>query len=123
MARKVQPRGRFLSYNNSVIGFTDTASLVVKSSEYEYGGSLPLLTGLIDLSCNNLSSEIPEEMTRLQGLMFLNLSVDHLEGQVPMEIGAMTSLESLDLQEQTFGCYSTKRCRYIILEPFKCVAQ
>ena len=36
-------------------------------------------------------------MTRLQGLMFLNLSVNHLEGQVPMEIGAMTSLESIDL--------------------------
>ena len=36
-------------------------------------------------------------MTRLQGLMFLNLSVNHLEGQLPMEIGAMTSLESLDL--------------------------
>ena len=97
MARKVQPRGRFLSYNNSIIGFTDTTSLVVKSSEYEYGGSLPLLTGLIDLSCNNLSSEIPEELTGLQGLMFLNLSVNHLEGQVPMEIGAMTSLESIDL--------------------------
>ena len=77
MARKVQPRGRFLSYNNSIIGFTDTASLVVKSSEYEYGGSLPLLTGLIDLSCNNLSSEIPEELTGLQGLMFSNLSVNH----------------------------------------------
>ncbi|XP_034710522.1 receptor-like protein EIX2 [Vitis riparia] len=84
--------GKNLSY-----GFTDTASLVVKSSEYEYGGSLPLLTGLIDLSCNNLSSEIPEELTGLQGLMFLNLSVNHLEGQLPMEIGAMTSLESLDL--------------------------
>ncbi|RVW41917.1 LRR receptor-like serine/threonine-protein kinase GSO1 [Vitis vinifera] len=96
MASQVQPRGSFLSYNNSAIGFTDTASLVVKRTEYEYSGSLPLLT-LIDLSCNNLTGEIPKELTSLQGLIFLNLSVNHLEGQLPMEIGAMTSLESLDL--------------------------
>ncbi|KAJ9678912.1 hypothetical protein PVL29_020959 [Vitis rotundifolia] len=103
MARQVQPMGRFLSYNNSVVGFTDRASLVVKSSEYEYGGSLPLLTGLIDLSCNNLSSEIPEELASLQGLIthwspwFLNLSYNHLQGKIPVKIGALTSLESLEL--------------------------
>ncbi|KAL6321971.1 hypothetical protein AAG906_035887 [Vitis piasezkii] len=88
--------GKNLSY-----GFTDTASLVVKSSEYEYGGSLPLLTGLIDLSCNNLSSEIPEELTGLQGLMFLNLN--KLSGVIPQSVAGISFLSHLNVSHNNFS--------------------
>ncbi|CAL4984040.1 unnamed protein product [Urochloa decumbens] len=51
----------------------------------------------IDLSLNNLSGDIPEEIFALQGLVSLNLSRNHLGGNVPSRIGMMQSLESLDL--------------------------
>ncbi|RVW64018.1 Receptor-like protein 12 [Vitis vinifera] len=75
---------------------TDTATLVMKEVEYEYGNTLGLLVG-IDLSSNKFSGEIPEELTGLHGLIFLNLSNNHLQGKIPVKIGALTSLESLDL--------------------------
>ena len=75
---------------------TDTATLVMKGVEYEYGNTLGLLVG-IDLSSNKFSGEIPEELTGLHGLIFLNLSNNHLQGKIPVKIGALTSLESLDL--------------------------
>jgi hypothetical protein len=51
----------------------------------------------IDLSLNNLSGEIPEEIIILDALVNLNLSHNHFSRNVPYNIGAMRSLESLDL--------------------------
>ncbi|KAH7834589.1 hypothetical protein Vadar_017670 [Vaccinium darrowii] len=51
----------------------------------------------MDLSDNNISEEIPEEITSLLGLRSLNLSGNHLTGVIPKEIGNMGLLESLDL--------------------------
>ncbi|RVW13601.1 putative LRR receptor-like serine/threonine-protein kinase [Vitis vinifera] len=36
---------------------------------------------------HKLSGEIPEELTRLHGLMFLNLSNNHLQRKIPVKIG------------------------------------
>ncbi|KAJ4782561.1 LRR receptor-like serine/threonine-protein kinase GSO2 [Rhynchospora pubera] len=58
--------------------------------------TVALLTG-IDLSCNSLSGEIPEDLVKLQGLNFLNLSRNQLSGVIPQNIGNLTSLEVLDL--------------------------
>ncbi|CAL4984045.1 unnamed protein product [Urochloa decumbens] len=52
---------------------------------------------IIDLSLNNLSSEIPEEIATLDGLISLNLSWNHFSGNISSKLGAMQSLESLDL--------------------------
>ncbi|CAL5009289.1 unnamed protein product [Urochloa decumbens] len=52
---------------------------------------------IIDLSLNNLTSEIPEDIATLDGLISLNLSWNHFTGNVPSKLGAMQSLESLDL--------------------------
>ncbi|WVZ14939.1 hypothetical protein V8G54_012505 [Vigna mungo] len=51
----------------------------------------------IDLSCNDLSGEIPKEVVCLVGLVSLNLSRNNLSGEIPSEIGNLSSLESLDL--------------------------
>ncbi|KAL2334853.1 hypothetical protein Fmac_016066 [Flemingia macrophylla] len=51
----------------------------------------------IDLSCNNLTGDIPIEVGYLFGLMSLNLSRNNLSGEIPSEIGNLSSLESLDL--------------------------
>nr|CAD1820668.1 unnamed protein product [Ananas comosus var. bracteatus] len=51
----------------------------------------------IDLSNNNLSGEIPDEITDLQTQQYLNLSRNNLIGHIPEKIGEMRSLESLDL--------------------------
>ncbi|RZB61444.1 Receptor-like protein EIX2 [Glycine soja] len=51
----------------------------------------------IDLSCNNLTGEIPNEVGYLLGLVSLNLSRNNLSGEIPSQIGNLGSLESLDL--------------------------
>uniref|UniRef100_A0A0E0M8N9 Leucine-rich repeat-containing N-terminal plant-type domain-containing protein n=1 Tax=Oryza punctata TaxID=4537 RepID=A0A0E0M8N9_ORYPU len=53
--------------------------------------------GRIDLSSNSLTEDIPEELTYLQGLRFLNLSRNTLSGSIPERIGSLKPLESLDL--------------------------
>ncbi|XP_026444358.1 probable leucine-rich repeat receptor-like protein kinase At5g63930 [Papaver somniferum] len=51
----------------------------------------------IDLSCNILGGNIPEDIGLLQGLGVLNLSHNHLSSNIPASVGNMSSLESLDL--------------------------
>uniref|UniRef100_A0A0R0FYR4 Uncharacterized protein n=1 Tax=Glycine max TaxID=3847 RepID=A0A0R0FYR4_SOYBN len=51
----------------------------------------------IDLSSNHLTGEIPKEVGYLLGLVSLNLSRNNLSGEIPSRIGNLRSLESLDL--------------------------
>ncbi|KAE8683441.1 putative nucleic acid binding protein [Hibiscus syriacus] len=51
----------------------------------------------MDLSCNNLTGNIPSELGILKGLYALNLSHNGLSGNIPSTIGNMSLLESLDL--------------------------
>ncbi|XP_026444568.1 receptor-like protein EIX2 [Papaver somniferum] len=51
----------------------------------------------IDLSCNFLTGNIPQEIGLLEGLAMLNLSHNLLSGNIPSSVGNMSSLESLDL--------------------------
>ncbi|XP_051215340.1 uncharacterized protein [Lolium perenne] len=53
----------------------------------------------IDLSDNYLSQEIPNGLTALLGLRYLNLSRNHLLGSIPKDIGNLVLLESLDLSQ------------------------
>ncbi|GFQ01219.1 receptor-like protein 12 [Phtheirospermum japonicum] len=76
--------------------FIESASIATKGSELQYDTILPLVTG-IDLSKNNLSGDIPDELTSLVELRSLNLSGNHLTGLIPDRIGNMKQLESLDL--------------------------
>ncbi|TYG50158.1 hypothetical protein ES288_D10G152400v1 [Gossypium darwinii] len=76
----------------------ESASIVTKDQVLVFDKTLNLVR-LVDFSCNNLSGEIPKEVTSLQGLQTLNLSRNHLTGKIPESIGSMKSLESLDLSQ------------------------
>ncbi|XP_028105219.1 receptor-like protein EIX2, partial [Camellia sinensis] len=78
--------------------YLENANLVTKGSNYQYDKILTLVVS-VDLSNNNLSGNIPEELTGLLGLFSLNLSGNHLIGVIPKKMGDMVSLESLDLSK------------------------
>jgi hypothetical protein len=71
-------------------------SVVTKGQELYYDVTIFELVS-IDLSCNDLTGGIPEEIASLDALFNLNLSTNYLSEEIPDKIGAMKSLFSLDL--------------------------
>ncbi|XP_059436267.1 receptor-like protein EIX2 [Corylus avellana] len=80
-----------------VVDYDYQMLLVSKGSEYGYGQSVIDLVYSIDLSSNNLSGEIPDNITSISELVIMNLSMNHLTGRIPSKIGNLHMLESLDL--------------------------
>ncbi|XP_072972782.1 receptor-like protein EIX2 [Typha angustifolia] len=76
--------------------YRDSLFLVMQGKESKYSEILYLVK-TIDLSRNNLSGVIPEEIGALWQLENLNLAGNHLVGIIPEKMGNMLSLESLDL--------------------------
>ncbi|XP_050156543.1 receptor-like protein EIX1 [Malus sylvestris] len=74
---------------------SDNAILVTKGIEMEYSKILGIVK-VMDLSCNFMYGEIPEELTGLLALQSLNLSNNRFTGRIPSKIGNMAALESLD---------------------------
>ncbi|XP_027357222.1 receptor-like protein EIX2 [Abrus precatorius] len=91
-------RGFSWLHDKEIPGFIDNAMLEWKGQNREYQKNLGLMT-IIDLSCNQLTGEIPESITTLAALAGLNLSRNNLTGFIPDSIGhmKMKMLESLDL--------------------------
>ncbi|KAF6986835.1 hypothetical protein CFC21_004548 [Triticum aestivum] len=77
---------------------SDSFSVVIKGQVLEYKENTIYLMS-IDLSCNRLTGEIPEELSSLARLVNLNLSSNLLSGNIPFKIGKLRSLESLDLSK------------------------
>ncbi|XP_074282212.1 receptor-like protein EIX2 isoform X2 [Silene latifolia] len=73
-------------------------SEVIQGIERAYTSTLPYLVD-IDLSSNNLVGVIPDDMTKISGLLSLNLSYNQLSGTIPANIGDLKSMISLDLSE------------------------
>ncbi|KAI9072473.1 hypothetical protein K1719_045568 [Acacia pycnantha] len=65
--------------------------------DYDLGRAMIHPSGIIDLSANILSGEIPNELFGTSQIQTLNLSRNKLTGKIPKEIGDLTNLESLDL--------------------------
>ncbi|KAK1698278.1 hypothetical protein QYE76_014975 [Lolium multiflorum] len=82
--------------------YNDSLSVVIKGQVLEYRKNTIYLVN-IDLCCNSLTGEIPEELSALAGLVSLNLSSNLLSGNVPYKIGKLRSLESLDLSKNTLS--------------------
>ncbi|KAG4149823.1 hypothetical protein ERO13_D05G357384v2, partial [Gossypium hirsutum] len=83
---------RFLSLEE--VRYVDEALLTWKGTKQSYP-QLGLLLA-IDLSCNKLTGEIPEELISLQELVVLNLSRNHFNGKILQKIGHIRQLESFD---------------------------
>ncbi|CAO2142063.1 unnamed protein product [Urochloa humidicola] len=73
--------------------------VITKGQERHYMNDALYQMVSIDLSSNQLTGRIPEEITSLDGVINLNLSRNQLSGKIPNKIGNMQSLESLDLSE------------------------
>uniref|UniRef100_A0ACD6AAY8 Uncharacterized protein n=1 Tax=Avena sativa TaxID=4498 RepID=A0ACD6AAY8_AVESA len=76
--------------------YSDSLAVVMKGQYLDYTWNIIYMVGL-DLSCNSLVGEIPDELTSLVGLNNLNVSHNQLSGRIPEKVGLLRSLESLDL--------------------------
>ncbi|CAK7357339.1 unnamed protein product [Dovyalis caffra] len=78
--------------------FAYSMTLINKGLEMDYEKILEILI-FIDLSCNKFEGEIPEFIGNLKGLRLLNLSNNILSGFIPPSIGNLAKLEALDLSQ------------------------
>ncbi|XP_078152604.1 uncharacterized protein LOC144547786 [Carex rostrata] len=85
---------QFLYKGNN--GRTTKLNAITKGLILEYSPADLFYLRSMDLSNNNITGEIPQEIVFLMALVNLNLSHNHLIGNIPLKIGNMTSLESLD---------------------------
>ncbi|XP_023749504.1 receptor-like protein EIX2 [Lactuca sativa] len=82
--------------------YVDQALIEWQGVEREFFSTLKLLKA-IDLSSNNLTGQIPYQITNLSDLIALNLSKNELSGEIPQKIGEMINLEILDLSRNSFS--------------------
>ncbi|CAN6568148.1 unnamed protein product [Malus baccata var. baccata] len=91
--------------------YEDEASLIWNGVMSKYKSTLGLVKS-IHLSSNQLTGEIPSEITDLVGLVSLNLSRNNLTGQITPKIGKLQSLDLLDLSNnQIHGTIPTSLFR------------
>ncbi|PHT27632.1 hypothetical protein CQW23_32762 [Capsicum baccatum] len=88
--------------SSSPIMFLDSyawvgAEFMTKHNTYSYEGSIVDYMSGIDLSCNQLSGELPKELSNLTQIRALNLSYNHITGTIPSEFSNLQNIESLDL--------------------------
>ncbi|KAJ9555407.1 hypothetical protein OSB04_010021 [Centaurea solstitialis] len=88
--------------SKSSYAYVDNAMIEWQGNEREFTNTLGLLLS-IDLSSNNLTGQIPNELTNLHGLVALNLSKNTLLGEIPRKIGEMKNLLTLDLSRNNFS--------------------
>lgn len=71
--------------------------ITTKSISYSFKGIILTYISGIDLSCNNLTGEIPFELGNLSIIELLNLSHNSLTGPIPPTFSNLKEIESLDL--------------------------
>ncbi|KAJ0805899.1 putative leucine-rich repeat domain superfamily [Helianthus annuus] len=96
----LSPYQNLHSYNGS--RYIDHAVIKWQGGVREFSNNLGMLKS-IDLSSNNLSGQIPNELTDLLQVMQLNLSNNALFGKIPHKIGEMKQLQILDLSRNKFS--------------------
>ncbi|XXG52086.1 hypothetical protein AAC387_Pa03g0492 [Persea americana] len=77
-------------------GLRAVAFITKRMENYYKGGILNYMSG-IDVSCNQLTGEIPREMGQLSGLHSMNLSYNQFAGPIPATFKNLSQIESLDL--------------------------
>ncbi|CAB4268168.1 unnamed protein product [Prunus armeniaca] len=100
---QTQNMNRYLFYGMYRGRYYDESLIVnLKGSPQKYTKTLSLVIS-IDLSGNNLSGDLPEEITKLSGLVVLNLSRNQISGGILQDISKLTQLQSLDLSSNRFS--------------------
>ncbi|KAD4585435.1 hypothetical protein E3N88_23036 [Mikania micrantha] len=85
----IGPYNIVLKIQEKVLFTTKTLSMPYK------GDVLDIMLGL-DLSCNKLTGNIPEELGLLAQIRALNLSHNRLTGPIPVKFSNLANIESLD---------------------------
>ena len=94
---------KFWEYRAVVLKETAEVEFVTKNRLDSYRGEiLDFMSGL-DLSCNNLTGEIPRELGMLSSIHALNLSHNQLKGPIPKSFSNLSQIESLDLSYNTLS--------------------
>lgn len=70
------------------MSYSSHAELNAEGRLVEYT-SIISVVNIIDLSCNNLSGVMPEEITNLSTLVTLDLSWNQLTGMIPEKLEAV----------------------------------
>ncbi|KAL4559890.1 hypothetical protein LXL04_032036 [Taraxacum kok-saghyz] len=87
--------------NNEGVEMQDEVEFTTKSLFLGYKGNiLDYMSGL-DLSCNILTGEIPNELGLLTQIHALNLSHNQLSGPIPTNFSDLAKIESLDLSSNS----------------------
>ncbi|XP_047178936.1 receptor-like protein 13 [Vigna umbellata] len=77
--------------------------LRTKNLYLSFGSDRYQLLSELDLSCNQLTGEIPHELGDLHGLHSLNLSHNHLNGLIPESFQKLQNIESLDISNNNLS--------------------
>jgi hypothetical protein len=93
---QVHRKNKYLLYGDGGHYYEERVEVHMKDLILTYTKTLSLVTS-IDLSDNNFSGNIPNEITKLFGLVVLNLSRNYITGQIPETMSNMLQLSSLDL--------------------------
>ncbi|KAL6651512.1 hypothetical protein ACP70R_010437 [Stipagrostis hirtigluma subsp. patula] len=91
-----------LSFDDSYFSYVtqygfESFTFSTKGYIYTYGHNFFNIMFGIDLSSNKLSGEIPWEIGNLSSVKSLNLSNNFFTGRIPATLGNMSAIESLDL--------------------------
>ncbi|KAK2366544.1 receptor protein EIX2 [Trifolium repens] len=104
LSKKNINTSEIVNFRNFTVTYYDVTNITLYWKGVERWFKRPELSLLIiDLSCNNLTGEIPKEIGNLIGLVSLNLSRNNLSGEIPSQIGNLGSLDCLDLSRNHFS--------------------
>ncbi|CBI38623.3 unnamed protein product, partial [Vitis vinifera] len=94
---------RFVTYIYRKSQKQDQIEFITKNRHNTYKGDILNFMSGLDLSCNNLTGDIPYELGQLSSIHALNLSYNHLTGFIPKSFSSLSSLESLDLSHNNLS--------------------
>uniref|UniRef100_A0A7N2LC59 Leucine-rich repeat-containing N-terminal plant-type domain-containing protein n=1 Tax=Quercus lobata TaxID=97700 RepID=A0A7N2LC59_QUELO len=98
LSRNIEDLNNFMHMSNGDVNAFEEVEFATKSRTYSYKGDILEYMFGVDLSCNNLSGEIPPKLGRMSSnIRALNLSHNNLSGPIPVTFSNLKEIESLDL--------------------------
>ncbi|KAL4559904.1 hypothetical protein LXL04_032050 [Taraxacum kok-saghyz] len=90
-------RGLINKYNMQMFATRDEVQFTTKSMSMPFKGDILNNMSGLDLSCNKLTGEIPQELGLMTQIHALNLSHNQVIGAIPVNFSNLANIESLDL--------------------------